>query len=102
MQTKRDQLKDLWESLLKYKQSVILDDVPVKENCDKWEVIANLTLAYRHLEDCIMRLWKVIQADAWGVSVYDKPVKKETENCTDPNYCWACNDPKAFCTTHNA
>lgn len=36
------------------------------------EVIANLTLAYRHLEDASMRLGKAIQAADGGVSVYDK------------------------------
>jgi hypothetical protein len=36
------------------------------------EATANLTLAYRHLEDASMRLGKVIQALDGGVSVYDK------------------------------
>lgn len=36
------------------------------------EVIANVTLAYRHLEDASMRLGKAIQAIDGGVSVYDK------------------------------
>ncbi len=36
------------------------------------EAIANVTLAYRHLEDASMRLGKVIQALDGGVSVYDK------------------------------
>jgi hypothetical protein len=36
------------------------------------EVIANVMLAYRHLEDASMRLGKVIQAIDGGVSVYDK------------------------------
>lgn len=36
------------------------------------EVMANLTLAYRHLEDASMRLGKVLQAYDGGVSVYDK------------------------------
>lgn len=36
------------------------------------EVIANATLAYRHLEDASMRLGKAIQAIDGGVSVYDK------------------------------
>lgn len=39
---------------------------------DPSEVYANLTLAYRHLEDASMRLGKVIQALDGGVSVYDK------------------------------
>jgi len=36
------------------------------------EMHANLTLAYRHLEDARMRLGKVIQASEGGVSCYDK------------------------------
>ena len=36
------------------------------------EAIANVTLAYRHLEDASMRLGKAIQALDGGVSVYDK------------------------------
>lgn len=44
------------------------------ENEDRGEVMANLTLAYRHLEDAKMRLGKVIQA-VDGVSIYDTPAK---------------------------
>ena len=36
------------------------------------EAIANVMLAYRHLEDASMRLGKAIQALDGGVSVYDK------------------------------
>jgi hypothetical protein len=36
------------------------------------EVIANVMLSYRHLEDARMRLGKVIQALDGGVSVYNK------------------------------
>lgn len=36
------------------------------------EAIANVQLAYRHLEDARMRLGKVLQAADGGVSVYDK------------------------------
>jgi hypothetical protein len=39
---------------------------------DRGEVIANLMLAYRHLEDASMRLGKAIQARDGGVSVYDR------------------------------
>lgn len=44
----------------------------VKKEEDRGEVMANLTLAYRHLEDASMRLGKVLQAYDGGVSVYDK------------------------------
>lgn len=39
---------------------------------DQGEVVANLKITYRHLEDASMRLGKAIQAHDGGVSVYDK------------------------------
>ena len=36
------------------------------------EALANLVLAYRHLEDASMRLGKAIQALDGGASVYDR------------------------------
>jgi hypothetical protein len=39
---------------------------------DRGEVIANIMLAYRHLEDASMRLGKAIQAHNGGTSVYDR------------------------------
>ncbi len=44
----------------------------MKASMDNGEAIANVMLAYRHLEDASMRLGKVIQAVDGGVSVYDK------------------------------
>jgi hypothetical protein len=38
---------------------------------DRGETIANLMLAYRHLEDASMRLGKALQAIDGGASVYD-------------------------------
>lgn len=38
----------------------------------KGEMIANATLAYRHLEDASMRIGKAIQAYDGGTSVYDR------------------------------
>lgn len=37
------------------------------------EVIANITLAYRHLEDAAMRFGKAIQASDGGVSLLGGP-----------------------------
>lgn len=48
------------------------DDRDSSENFG--EVMANLTLAYRHLEDASMRIGKVIQHRNGGVSIYDKNV----------------------------
>lgn len=36
------------------------------------EVVPNIMLAYRHLEDASMRLGKTLQALDGGVSVYDR------------------------------
>lgn len=46
--------------------------VPMAAGADRGDAIANLMLAYRHLEDASMRLGKAIQAADGGVSVYDK------------------------------
>lgn len=36
------------------------------------EMIANIMLAYRHLEDARMRIGKVLQAQDGGTFIYDK------------------------------
>ncbi|MDP6526530.1 MAG: hypothetical protein QGH15_20140 [Kiritimatiellia bacterium] len=41
-------------------------------NSQQANMAANITLAFRHLEDARMRLGKVIQAATGGVSIYDK------------------------------
>jgi hypothetical protein len=58
------------EFVLNLKKSLNEAEVDGKE--DRGEELANLTLAYRHLEDARMRLGKVIQAHAGGKSIYDK------------------------------
>jgi hypothetical protein len=45
------------------------------------EAIANVMLAYRHLEDASMRLGKVIQAIDGGISVYDRRTTVEVSDC---------------------
>jgi hypothetical protein len=39
---------------------------------DVGEMLSNITISYRHLEDAGSRLGKAIQAKDGGVSVYDK------------------------------
>ncbi|MFW5962739.1 MAG: hypothetical protein ACOCQR_03890 [bacterium] len=46
---------------------------------DVGEVMANLMLCYRHLEDASMRLGKVHQAKNGGVSIYDHNVVGDPE-----------------------
>ena len=36
------------------------------------EAISNIKIAYRHIEDALMRFGKAIQAADGGVSIYDK------------------------------
>jgi hypothetical protein len=47
-------------------------NLPDGQAHDIGEVHANITLAYRHLEDAAMRIGKAIQARDGGISVYDK------------------------------
>ena len=51
---------------------------------DIGEIIANLTLCYRHIEDASMRLGKVLQHCNGGVSIYDENVvgSPEDDNTT--------------------
>ena len=60
------------------KNEVVNRDVERNEN--KGEVIANLTLAYRHLEDASMRIGKVKQARNDGVSIYDNIAMNTPKN----------------------
>lgn len=43
----------------------------VTETSNRGEMIANVTIAYRSLEDAAMRLGKAIQANETGQSIYD-------------------------------
>ena len=49
-----------------------IDQFPVGEKEDRGEVIANIKLALRHIEDARMRLGKVYQAQNGGVSNSEK------------------------------
>lgn len=88
----RKELKTIWEVVKNLKDIYCLPNSTCSEDCSRvnatqiivWanadvsETIENLVLSYRHVEDAAMRLWKVIQADAWGVSIYDnKPEQWE-------------------------
>lgn len=65
----REEIKQLCEWLLDIKD--VLKDDPIYEWEDRSEEMANIMLAYRHLEDARMRCWKVIQALQWE-NIYDK------------------------------
>lgn len=65
----RKEIKALAAKVWAFKNAVLLIQAPSEA---KEEVVANTTLAYRHLEDASMRLGKAIQATDGGVSVYDR------------------------------
>lgn len=65
------------QDVLRLKAAITTADLTHREGiptdapaADRGEMIANLMLSYRHLEDARMRLGKVIQAYDGGVSVY--------------------------------
>jgi hypothetical protein len=72
----REKLKKLGKQIMQQKEIISQEakegKTPVIE--DTGEVMANLMLAYRHVEDASMRIRKVMQARNGGVSVYDKNV----------------------------
>lgn len=69
----RAEIQKIADDVLLSKKSLIPESI--QDNEDRAEVMANLMLAYRHLEDAKMRMGKVIQA-VEGVSVYDTPANK--------------------------
>lgn len=62
--------------LLELKQRIAIAELSVPPQPhpapDRPEMLANVTLAYRHLEDARMRLGKVIQAYDGGTSCYPR------------------------------
>jgi len=67
----RSFLKAWAKSVLALKSHPVFTE-PVIEGQDRGEMIANVVLAYRHMEDAAMRLGKAVQAFDGGKSVYDK------------------------------
>lgn len=73
------------EKVLEIKQFVINDKWlfdDSKMNTSQWEAIANVMLAYRHLEDARMRLWKVMQVIQWWISKYNYDPRKNNSPST--------------------
>ena len=66
----RIELKKVGAEILAEKKN----ERPIQANEDRGEVMANLILAYREVENASMRLGKVKQALNGGESVYDKNV----------------------------
>jgi len=72
MDDMRVRLKTIGAELMEIKHSIGEEETPTE--MDLGEVMANLTLAYRHIEDASMRCGKVIQFSEGGKSPYDKNV----------------------------
>ena len=67
----RKHLKQIGNSVFSLKTHELF-----KEECpqdqDRGEMIANIMLSYRHIEDARMRIGKILQAKEGGVSILDK------------------------------
>lgn len=67
----RNELKTLIAQAVEVKESVLSN--PQVEGQSKGEMVANMILAYRHLEDAAMRFGKAIQAASGGESPLGGP-----------------------------
>lgn len=69
----RGVIKSVGNDVLTFKTCVMVTQKANPESpIDFGEAIANVVLAYRHLEDARMRIGKAIQALDGGVSIYDR------------------------------
>ena len=69
----REQLKELTSKVRGLKaHSSCFEAGLLPKGGDRGEMIANIMLAYRHLEDAAMRLGKAVQAYDGGISVYPR------------------------------
>lgn len=67
----RRKLKQIADEVASLRQDVI------DTKAGNSETVANVTLAYRHIEDASMRLGKMLQSLDGGVSVYDRETTPE-------------------------
>jgi hypothetical protein len=69
----RKEILDIENDIKIFKHDVITDQIElIKDVSDKGEILANLIIAYRHLEDARMRIGKAIQAYDGGISAYKR------------------------------
>lgn len=69
----RGSLRETGRVVLRLKSRITYDELRmVRPESDRNEMVANVTLAYRHIEDAAMRLGKAIQAFDGGKSVYPR------------------------------
>ena len=67
----RTAILDVNLTVLELKQ-IVNEGILLLDVSDKGEIIANIMLAHRHLEDARMRIGKAIQAYDGGASVYSR------------------------------
>ena len=67
-----EECKQLRELLRPIGSRILALKLQASGHIDSGEMIANVQLAYRHMEDAIMRLGKAIQAFDGGKSVYPR------------------------------
>ena len=65
----RDSIESIKKMTQRNKESI--SEWKFNDNSDTWEMIANVTFVYRHLEDAKMRAGKVIQAYHGWVNIYE-------------------------------
>lgn len=71
-QTEESFISEMRDELLKIENFAKNHIHRLRESSVNWEVIAQATLAMRHIEDARMRYWKVLQYLWDWVSIYDK------------------------------
>ena len=67
----REQIRKDAQIVKHLKESSVFEDKQAYEG-QHGEMIANIMLTYRHLEDARMRIGKILQAAGDGVSILDK------------------------------
>ena len=70
----KNEIRDLGAKVIALKDHSVFKDEQSFDN-QHGEMIANIMLSYRHMEDARMRIGKVMQQIQGGVSIFDKQEK---------------------------
>lgn len=68
----RSEIKNIENDTFDLKTLINVNEIELLEVSDKGEILANITIAFRKLEDARMRIGKAIQAYDGGTSVYGR------------------------------
>ena len=74
----RAEIGELADTVLMFKQRAKDEPLLIGDNIDREEMIANVVLAFRHMEDARLRIGKSLQARQGGVSILDKMTANES------------------------